>query len=79
MIRWDFVALLSRAAIGWPLAARAQPADPMRRIGVLGMVPRVAYLTNPKEPCSPAYRREVQAAARALRLMPAVELGVRAT
>jgi putative tryptophan/tyrosine transport system substrate-binding protein len=40
---------------------------------------RVAYLTDPTEPYSPAYRREVQAAAKALRLMPALELEVRAT
>jgi hypothetical protein len=40
---------------------------------------RVVYLTDPTEPYSPAYRREVQAAAKALRLMPALELEVRAT
>jgi hypothetical protein len=39
MTRRELIALLGTTAVSWPLGARAQQADRMRRVGVLMLYP----------------------------------------
>ena len=65
MKRREFITLIGSAAAAWPLTARAQQPEPMRRVGIL-----MPYAEN-----DPEYRTHVQALRDALRKSGWIEGG----
>ena len=54
MRRREFITLLGSAAVAWPLVARAQQGERMRRIGVL--LPATADDTHIRSGSAPFYK-----------------------